>query len=124
MRERKVEAGIYVALGKERKGIVIQRILEVMIIASIALIFSLKTGEIIGDNLSEKYMISHKDKAQTETQFINKNFNEISKNYIIKLEFKDVMEIIAICYGVTLVSTSLEAYLVTKTNAREVLMKD
>lgn len=124
MRERKVEAGIYVALGKERKGIVIQRILEVMIIASIALILSLKAGEIIGDNLSEKYMISHKGKAQTETQFINKNFNEISKNYIIKLDFKDVMEIIAICYGVTLVSTSLEAYLVTKTNAREVLMKD
>lgn len=124
MRERKVEAGIYVALGKERKGIVIQRILEVMIIASIALILSLKAGEIIGDNLSEKYMTSHKDKAQTETQFINKNFNEISKNYIIKLDFKDVMEIIAICYGVTLVSTSLEAYLVTKTNAREVLMKD
>lgn len=124
MRERKVEAGIYVALGKERKGIVIQRILEVMIIASIALILSLKAGEIIGDNLSEKYMTSHKGKAQTETQFINKNFNEISKNYIIKLDFKDVMEIIAICYGVTLVSTSLEAYLVTKTNAREVLMKE
>lgn len=124
MRERKVEAGIYISLGEKRNRIVIQRVLELFVVSTIALILSLKAGELIGNTLSKKLMSVYDNKQKIETQFINKDFNEVSNSYKIKLDMQDMLEIVEICYGVTMLSASVEAYSVTKTNAKEVLMKD
>ena len=53
LRERKREIGIYLALGEKRSKVIFQMMLEVMLVALVAVTLSLAVGNILAGNISE-----------------------------------------------------------------------
>jgi len=58
MRERRYEIGVYLALGEKRTRLVIQLMLEVLIIGTLAVTLSLVIGNVLAANFSENFIVN------------------------------------------------------------------
>ncbi|MDR1606591.1 MAG: ABC transporter permease [Streptococcaceae bacterium] len=58
MRDRKRELGIYLSLGDKKSTIILQIMVEVLAVASVALVLSLITGKFLGGFASESFLSS------------------------------------------------------------------
>ena len=123
MRDRKVEAGIYMSLGERMHTIVFRRILEVFLISSIAIIMSLKCGNVLGKSIIKDYRIDNIN-YEDDNQLVRQDYNEINREMVIKLDCLSITKIIIICYGITMASTVAEIIMLKKTDLRKVLMRE
>ena len=123
MRDRKVEAGIYMSLGERMYTIVFRRILEVFLISSIAIIMSLKCGNVLSKSIIKDYRIDNIN-YEDDNQLVRQDYNEINREMVIKLDCLSITKIIIICYGITMASTVAEIIMLKKTDLRKVLMRE
>ncbi len=123
MRDRKVEAGIYMSLGERMHTIVFRRILEVFLISSIAIIMSLKCGNVLSKSIIKDYRIDNIN-YEDDDQLVRQDYNEINREMVIKLDCLSITKIIIISYGITMASTVAEIIMLKKTDLRKVLMRE
>lgn len=123
MRDRKVEAGIYMSLGERMHTIVFRRILEVFLISSIAIIMSLKCGNVLSKSIIKDYRIDNIN-YEDDNQLVRQDYNEINREMVIKLDCLSITKIIIICYGISMASTVAEIIMLKKTDLRKVLMRE
>lgn len=136
LRDRKHELGIYMALGESKRRIVAQIVIEVMIIAVLATILSLFTGQMIGkvlsDTMIEDQLMANSDFSQDEAFWQYKSqfgrlmsyasSYDVAQNYRIEFTGAYTLFFVAIGLGVVLLSTILPVIHILKFNPRRHLL--
>lgn len=137
LRDRKHELGIYMSLGEQRGKVVSQVVLEVLLIAVLAIGLSLITGNFVAQGLSDSMVRDQLVQEQTDP-WMDPNygmdsyrFNEfaanltaqdISENYRINFSPAYIGLFFLIGLGTVLVSTVLPMLYIVRLNPKKVLM--
>ncbi|NLY36519.1 MAG: ABC transporter permease [Tissierellia bacterium] len=137
LRDRKHELGIYMSLGEHRSKVISQIVIEVMLVALLAISLSLITGNFLAQGLSntmvrDQLMAENQDPYQDSTIYEEQwRFNEfaanissqdISDNYQIAFSPAYISLFFLIGLGTVLVSTVVPMLYIVRLNPKKVLM--
>lgn len=135
LRERKKEFGIYQALGENRAKTILQLLLEVLIIAVIAVSLSVFSGNFIAKNISEEMiknqMTNTGEKSSVDGGIIiagnseplgTIDKDEITKNYNVEITKEYLIFFYGIMIGTVIISTILPSYYILRMKTRKILL--
>lgn len=137
LRDRKHELGIYMSLGEHRSKVTSQIVIEVMLVAILAIALSLITGNFVAQGLSNSMVRDQLVAEQTEP-WMDPNFGQdqwrfnefaanltsqdISDNYRINFSIGYIGLFFLIGLGTVLVSTIVPMLYIVRLNPKKVLM--
>jgi putative ABC transport system permease protein len=139
LRDRKREIGIYLSLGERKTRIVGQILLEVAVVAVIAITLSLFSGNMLSNGFSEKMLadqiVAQQDK--TETDLRNLTFldlgsrgyhsaisnDDIASSYAVFLDTATVLLFYGVGLGTVFLSVLIPIIYVTRLKPKKILMK-
>ena len=134
LRDRKCEIGIYMAMGERKIRIICQIMAEVMVVAILAMILSLFSGNVLSRSISQETLNaqlasaqeSDRDYGKTELEAIGYgediSFEELRDNYQITLETSTIALFFATGIFTVLVSTIIPVIYITRLNPKKILM--
>lgn len=136
LRDRKKEMGIYLSLGERKIRIAAQILIEVMLIAVIAVLPSMATGNMIVKNVSSDMLADKLEAAREEEEdefyyweyegapdnmeYIDSE--DVMSAYSVSLNARTVLLIIGIGLGTTLISTVVPVVYTLRLKPRKILM--
>lgn len=135
IRERKMEAGIYLALGEKKVKIVKRMLLDITIIGMIGMMLSLLTGNFLSGVITEiglsnelesilntsgsvSYWSEFNMMAIDTTQF---STNEMMEAFDTSLNMEAVLLMLALSIGMVVLSTTLPMLYILKINPKKLL---
>ncbi|MCL2403805.1 MAG: ABC transporter permease [Coriobacteriia bacterium] len=134
MRERRREMGILLALGEQKRRIIVQSVLEVLVIAIVALSLSLLVGNFISSGISE-YMLRNNLIADLAgdagMSFSNLDFmgfsnnvplEEIMATYDTSLSARTITAFYLATTATVLLSTIIPMLYILRLNPRKIMM--
>jgi len=139
LRDRKHEIGIYLSLGERKGKVVAQVLLEVLLVAVIAMSLSLFSGNLISGAVSDK-MLSDQILAQQEkdnmgnsyayysTELDSMGYNStvssesLMDNYSVSLDLKTILIFLIVGLGTVVVSTLIPIIYIVRLNPKKILM--
>jgi len=135
LRDRKHEIGVYLALGENKKKVVLQMILELIPLAMMAMTLALFTGSLIAPRLSREMLIQQMAQEQGEflfreegqpLEFFGYRFEllpeEMLESYEIGLDIPSIILFYSIGASVVLIATIIPIVYTTHINPKELLM--
>lgn len=134
VRERKREMGILLALGEKKVKIATQIAAEVLVVALIAMSFSLLVGNFLSIGVSESMLrdslvagqIGGQSMTFSTIDFMgftnNVSTEEVLANYEISLSSAMVLTFFATSIGVVIASTTLPMLYILRLNPRKIMM--
>lgn len=133
LRDRKKEMGIYLSLGERKVKIAAQIFIEVMLIAVIAVLPSMITGNMMVKNVSSDMLADKLEAAQSENEEEYEYWAETDEKghiesedvmaaYSVSLNVQTSLLILAIGLGTTLVSTAVPVIYTLRLKPRRILM--
>ena len=137
LRDRKHELGIYMSLGEHRSKVISQIVLEVMLVAVLAIALSLITGNFLAQGLSDSMvrdqLLSEQVDPWSDPNFYNDQWRfmefaanlsaqDISDNYRIAFTPAYIGLFFLIGLATVLVSTILPTMYIVRLNPKKVLM--
>lgn len=137
LRDRKHELGIYMSLGEHRSKVIGQIVIEVMIVAILAISLSLVTGNFLAQGLSESMvqdqllsessdpyqdMHIYEDQWRFNEFAANLSAQDISDNYEISFSPGYIGLFFLIGIGTVLISTVVPMLYIVRLNPKKVLM--
>lgn len=137
LRDRRRELGIYLAIGEKRKNILAQIILEVIVIAFLALSCSMISGNIIAGSVSDKMItntkLSQANSNQEDLMGDDYYMNQISNNvdlsessikeaYQVKLTPAFIISFYILGLLTILLATAIPLIYILRLNPKEILL--
>ncbi|QIL46889.1 ABC transporter permease [Vagococcus coleopterorum] len=135
LRDRKHELGIYLSLGERRVKILGQIVIEVLIVAFIAITLSVVTGNVIAKNVSQSMVetqLNKKDKELEQSgnfdfELMQLTGNEIGseqikESYQVKLSLGYVVLFYLVGIGTVLLSTVIPLSYILRLNPKKIMM--
>lgn len=134
LRDRRHEIGVYMALGDRKRNVVAQIIIEVGLVAVVALTFSLFAGNMIADtisrqmlrqNLTEQMQESNEDEeVPWELTLFNPNVGveDMMEMYDVSLDSRTVIMVMSVGVIVISASTVIPIWYVVKLEPKEILL--
>lgn len=136
LKERRHELGILLSLGETKRNIIQQLLMEVLLVALLAMLLSLFSGQILADKLSDA-MIRHELVTQADfsgdedfwhtrqqmgqfTSFLSDE--QVAQNYEIKLTLKYAVTFLTIGIGTSLVAVALPAMYTVNLKPKSILL--
>lgn len=137
LRDRKHELGIYMSLGEKRSKVISQIVIEVILVAILAIALSLVTGNFIAQGLSESMvrdqLVQEQDPYNPDPSFWQDQWRfgqfastmtseDIAENYRINFSPAYIGLFFIIGLGTVLVSTVVPMLYIVRLNPKQVLM--
>lgn len=137
LRDRKHELGIYMSLGEKRSKVISQVVMEVVLVAILAVALSLVTGNFLAQGLSDSMirdqLVAEQDPYNPDMSFWEDQYRfgafasdvtgeEIAQNYRISFSPGYIGLFFLIGLGTVLVSTILPMLYIVRLNPKQVLM--
>lgn len=135
LRDRKHELGVYLALGEKKIKVVGQIVIEVMVVALIALTISVGTGNIIAKNVSNSLISAQQTKEDNydmNAEMDSYYYSELSSNTVNQEDVVEAYEVklsptfIGTFYGVglmtILLSTVIPLIYIIRLNPKKIMM--
>lgn len=131
LRDRKHELGIYLSFGESRGKVIAQIVLELLLISSVALLFSLITGNFLGGAISRSLIQSDwiSNAAQSDQYFYMNNlmqsdlsFSDIQQAYKVTFSFGYILTYLLVGLGTVLISAILPLLYILRLNPKKIMM--
>lgn len=136
LRDRKHELGIYLSLGETRAKVIAQIVLEVVVVAFIAITISVFTGNMLAKGFSNSLIQTQKTEVNsndmygynqddwTYSQLSNNNVSEddVIEAYNISLNTTYILLFYVVGIGVVLVSTVAPLIYIMRLNPKKIMM--
>ena len=134
LRERKKEIGIYLALGDKKSKVVAQMIIEILVMALIAIVLSLVVGSLLSNGMAETMLRNDliAAGANNGTSFggpldrmgvrINTSVEDIMASYDLSLSLVTIAVYFAVSVTTVLVATIVPMLYVLRLNPRKIMM--
>ena len=131
LRDRKHELGIYLSFGESRGKVIAQIVLELLLISSVALLFSLITGNFLGGAISRSLIESDwiSNAAQPNQYFYMNNlmqsdlsFADIQQAYKVTFSFGYILTYLLVGLGTVLISAILPLLYILRLNPKKIMM--
>ncbi|MCL1991140.1 MAG: ABC transporter permease [Defluviitaleaceae bacterium] len=135
--DRRMEIGIYLALGESKKRIVTQILIEMISVATIAIVIALFVGNMAADHITHETL--RRDLVDNPAVFPNQDMNvgsfnsmgfsiqmtgeEMLQAYAVSLDMSTMVTFFATAIGMVALSTALPVIYLTKFNPKDQLMK-
>ncbi|MCL1853898.1 MAG: ABC transporter permease [Peptococcaceae bacterium] len=138
-RDRKREMGIYLSLGERKIRMAGQILLEVIVVAFIAITLSLFSGNVLSSGISEKMLDDQIVAEQTNEGIDSHNYGpldlgfrgynsavsheDIAASYAVFLDIMTVLLFYGVGLGTVCLSVLIPTFYVTRLNPKKILMK-
>jgi len=134
LRDRRQEVGIYLSLGENRRNVMLQLIVEVVMITAVALAISLFVGNILAGYLGDNILLQNilAELEYEKYAFHNPAFrrglladltaNTIEDGYNISLSLRGILVFFGVGIGTTLMATVLPILYITRMNPKKIMM--
>lgn len=132
LRDRKHEFGIYLSLGEKRSKVIRQILIEVLLIAFVAIVISIFTGNIIASSLQNKVVVSSNEKHQSyntgydsiysDMRSENLSEEDVLDSYKIKLSIGYIATFMIISLVTVIFATALPMMYIVRLNPKKIMM--
>ena len=143
LKDRKVEIGILMALGEKKSRIALQVLIEVLFVASFALVLATLAGYYLSDSISHHFiqqdLIAQQEQrlsrfqeqmhSELDVPFLLTSFNpgnlsieEMKALFDTSLSISEIILIYTVTLSVTAISTTAPILFITKISPKKVLM--
>ncbi|MGT2742670.1 ABC transporter permease [Streptococcus plurextorum] len=132
LRDRKHELGIYLSLGESRSKVVLQTLVEVFMIAIVALTLSVFTGNLIASGLSDTLINSQLNStnqmggtviyAGLSELNVSTTLDDVMSQYRVSLDLGYVLAMYGIGLGTVLLATIIPMTYITRLNPKRIMM--
>ncbi|MCL1917790.1 MAG: ABC transporter permease [Peptococcaceae bacterium] len=135
LRDRRREIGIYLSLGERKIKIAGQILMEVVVVAVLAITLSLFSGNILSGGISEKMLTDQivADQASAGDSYFTDltyrgydnsiNSEELTETYKVSLNTITVILFYAIGLGTVCISTLVPIFYITRLRPKKILME-
>lgn len=130
LRERRYEFGVYLSLGENRKEIIKQVIIEVLLISIIAIFISIFTGNIIAKttedfviNASNRESLNYSNNFGVYSQIRDNDLEskDVINTYTINLSFGYILRYLIITCIIITIATILPMIYIIRLNPKEIM---
>ena len=139
LRDRKHEIGIYLSLGERKGKVVAQVLLEVLLIAAVAMSLSLFSGNLLSGAVSDKMLSDQIIQEQEQDNMGNSvsyyyseldsmgysnalSSDSLVENYSVSLDLRTILIFFAVGLGTVVVSTLIPIIYIVRLNPKKILM--
>jgi len=135
IRERRREIGIYLAIGEGRIKVAVQVMLEILVVALLAVVLSLFVGNIVAANISESMLAAELSAAQNMNGGMSwggpldrlgirseVSPEEILASYNVSLNAATILIFFAAAISTVIVSTIIPMLYILRLNPRKIMM--
>jgi putative ABC transport system permease protein len=136
LRERKREIGILLALGDRRGKVIMQMMVEVLVVAIIAITLSLFVGSFLSGTLSESMLRNDLVASQKQQYEMGRSWgtleymgfstnmtpDEMIANYDVSLDVTTILTFFAVGIGTVVVATIIPMIYIVRLNPKKIMM--
>lgn len=126
LRDRRHEMGIYLALGERRYNVIFQIVIEVLLVAVVALTISLITGNLVAKSLSDSLlsndMFSQSSGGYYGTTITTLSTSDVTNAYQISFSPMYVVSFYLVGLGTILLSTVIPLIYILRLNPKKIMM--
>lgn len=125
IRNRYYEFGVLLSLGQTKFKIILQQLLEILVIAVIAIVISLGTGKVVANSIYQVMESSQTIQQNEGPQHMDHNDNkqDQQKELDVSITSNNVVELFAITGAVCVVSIIVPATYILRLSPREILTR-
>ncbi len=123
IRNRYYEFGVLLSLGQTKVKIILQQLLEILVIAVIAIVISLGTGKVAANSIYQVMESSQTVQQNDGPQHMDNNKQDQQKELDVSITSDNVIELFAITGAVCVVSIIVPATYILRLSPREILTR-
>jgi len=136
LRDNKQELGIYLALGESKSKVIVRMMMEVLLVAVVAIILALFVGNIVADGISEVMLRNSliEQEQRNEGLFVGHleswgfsggsslSAEEVLASYDTSLDIQTMIIFITVAVSTVIVSTFIPLLYITRLNPKKIML--